>query len=182
MIPTPRLSHLSADEFDLVYEPAGQIMGSSSTLYLCTDINPHACKCTYRTGIENQIPLNSINTSFALPFHSRLAHVIDVILFNPPYVPTISSEATQAQDVGGIAGSWAGGSDGMQVTNRFLDMVDDLLSPRGRFYLVAVKENNIPEIQRRMFDTYGLESTVVLSRRAGREHLSVIRFARIDKS
>ncbi|KAK7058353.1 S-adenosylmethionine-dependent methyltransferase [Paramarasmius palmivorus] len=192
MIPTPRLSHLSAEDFDLVYEPA------EDTFILLDALEQDAEDL--RTGIENkvtfllstpittqlyvlrQIPLNPINASFALPFHSRLAHAIDVILFNPPYVPTIISEVSEAQDIKGIAGSWAGGSDGMQVTNRFLEMVADLLSPRGRFYLVAVKENNIPEIQHRMLNTYGLKSTIVLSRRAGREHLSVIRFTRMSSS
>ncbi|KAF9270555.1 S-adenosyl-L-methionine-dependent methyltransferase [Marasmius fiardii PR-910] len=156
----------------------GQILGSSSTLYLCTDISPHACKYTRLTGDKNNVPLNPINTSFAHPLASRLRHSIDVIIFNPPYVPTTSEEAHLAQDASHMAGAWAGGSDGMQVTNRFLTMVDNLLSPRGRFYLVAVKQNNIPEIQSRMLSSYDLHSEIVLSRRAGREHLSIIRFTR----
>jgi len=46
-----------------------------------------------------------------------------VILFNPPYVPTGPKEALWAQEAKNITGAWAGGVDGMQVTNDFLEIV-----------------------------------------------------------
>ncbi|KAG6810534.1 hypothetical protein H0H93_014915, partial [Arthromyces matolae] len=133
---------------------------------------------TLATGLQNKVVLDPINTSFALPLATRLRHSVDVILFNPPYVPTITEEASDAQDTRGISGSWAGGIDGMNVTDVFLERVEELLSQRGRFYLVAVAENNVPAIRERMSRLYGLQSDIVLSRRAGREHLSVLRFIR----
>ncbi|KAA1468494.1 S-adenosyl-L-methionine-dependent methyltransferase [Dentipellis sp. KUC8613] len=156
----------------------GTILGPSEALYLCTDINPHAARCTALTGQQNKIPLNPILASLAGPLSKRLAHAVDVLLFNPPYVPTYGEEADAAQEGAGIAGSWAGGADGMQVTERLLEQIDDLLSPNGRFYLVAVKQNDIPGIQRRMLEKYGLQSQIVIQRRAGREHLFVVRFSR----
>ncbi|KAJ7124725.1 S-adenosyl-L-methionine-dependent methyltransferase [Mycena crocata] len=217
MIPTPDLSHLRAEDYEHVYEPAedtfilldaleqdaealtslrprisleigsgsgcvssflGSIAGATAVLYLCTDINSYACKCSIATGIQNKVPLELVNTSLAHPFLSRLHKSVDVILFNPPYVPTMDDEASGAQSDRDIQGSWAGGRAGMQVTDEFLSQVDDLLSSQGRFYLVAVAQNNIPDIQRRMHENYALESQVVLQRRAGREHLSVVRFTR----
>ncbi|KAK0465245.1 S-adenosyl-L-methionine-dependent methyltransferase [Desarmillaria tabescens] len=171
----------------------GSVLGSKA-LYLCTDINPHACICTFKTGSQNkvcyyhystdrqpftlQVSLDPVNTAFAGPFHRRLKNAIDVILFNPPYVPTDLEEALNAQSKSRIEGSWAGGHDGMDVTDRFLDVVNELLSPRGRFYLVALKQNDIPNIQRRMQDKFGLISEAVLQRRAGSEHLFILRFQR----
>ncbi|TFY64763.1 hypothetical protein EVG20_g5844 [Dentipellis fragilis] len=149
-----------------------------SSVYLCTDINPHAARCTASTGQQNKIPLNPILASLAGPLSKRLLHSVDVLLFNPPYVPTYSEEADAAQEGAGIAGSWAGGADGMRVTERLLEQIGDLLSPTGRFYLVAVKQNDIPGIQRRMSEKYGLQSQIVIQRRAGREHLFVVRFSR----
>jgi len=157
---------------------AGSILGSSATLYLCTDINSHASRSTCATGKQNNVPLESITASLALPFHSRLRHSVDVLLFNPPYVPTVTDEAEDAQGTAGIQGSWAGGADGMQITNIFLQTVESLLSAKGRFYLVAVKENNIRSICAKMLADYGLRSEIVLRRRAGREHLFVVRFSR----
>lgn len=35
------------------------------------------------------------------------------------------------------------------------------MSPYARFYLVAVKENNLPKIQQRMLERHGLQSEVL---------------------
>lgn len=45
---------------------------------------------------------------------------VDILLFNPPYVPTESSEIFGT----GIEASWAGGVDGREVINRFLLSLD----------------------------------------------------------
>jgi len=156
----------------------GNILGSSTALYLCTDINACASESTRATGKQNNVPIEAVTASLALPFLARLRHSVDVLLFNPPYVPTIAGEAEDAQGIAGIQGSWAGGAGGMQITNIFLQTVDGLLSTKGRFYLVAVKENNIPDIRERMSADYGLQSEIVMQRRAGREHLFVVRFSR----
>jgi len=116
--------------------------------------------------------------SLVRPLTSRLANAVDVLVFNPPYVPTCDDELDAAQRRAGIAGSWAGGVDGMQVTDALLGQVDGLLSPQGRFYLVAVKQNRVPEIREFMSKAYSLQGEIVLQRRAGREHLFVLRFVR----
>ncbi|KAJ7139748.1 S-adenosyl-L-methionine-dependent methyltransferase [Mycena epipterygia] len=176
----PRISLEIGSGSGCVSSFLGSIVGPSAVLYLCTDINPHACKCSLATGRQNKVPLELVNASFAHPLLSRLHKSVDIIVFNPPYVPTVREEAAGAQSDRDIGGSWAGGQDGMQVTDRFFPQVDKLLAPDGRFYLVAVAQNNIPGIQLRMRENYALEGKVVLQRRAGREHLSVIRFTRVQ--
>ncbi|TFK93528.1 putative methylase [Polyporus arcularius HHB13444] len=160
----------------------GTILGASSSLYLTTDINPHACKSTKATGLQNKVPIESLQGSLASPFRHRLRHSVDILLFNPPYVPTDSDEADFAQQHADIAGSWAGGRDGMALTDILLEQVEELLSPTGRFYLVAVKQNHIQDISRRMLEQYGLQSKVALQRRAGREHLFVLKFQRTQSN
>ncbi|KIJ21476.1 hypothetical protein PAXINDRAFT_63754 [Paxillus involutus ATCC 200175] len=158
----------------------GSILGPANALYLCTDINTRASVCTAATGEQNKIPLNPITCDLSGPLSPRLRHSVDIILFNPPYVPTDHDEASYAQDSAGIAGSWAGGADGMEITNRFLDNVGDLLSDRGKFYLVALAQNNIPEIRQKMQNSFHLNSEVVIQRRAGRENLHIVRFSRSE--
>ncbi|TFK76781.1 S-adenosyl-L-methionine-dependent methyltransferase [Pluteus cervinus] len=157
------------------------ILGPSS-LYFCTDINPYACTCTRNTGTQNKVVLDCINASFAKPLMLRLRHSVDVIVFNPPYVPTLEDEAEDAQNDHDIRGSWAGGQDGMSVTNLFLQDVETLLSSKGFFFLVALKDNDIPSIQNRMLQDHGLQSKIILQRRAGREHLFILQFERVDKA
>ncbi|RPD58360.1 S-adenosyl-L-methionine-dependent methyltransferase [Lentinus tigrinus ALCF2SS1-6] len=156
----------------------GSILGSASSLYLTTDINPYACKCTKTTGAQNKVPIEPLLASLASPFRRRLRRSVDILLFNPPYVPTESDEADSAQQHADIAGAWAGGRDGMVLTDILLEQVESLLSPTGRFYLVAVKQNDIKGICQRMLERHGLQGEVALQRRAGREHLFVLRFRR----
>ncbi|GAA6062631.1 hypothetical protein JCM10212_000293 [Sporobolomyces blumeae] len=155
----------------------GAICGGSSALYLCTDLNPHATRCTLETGLANKVPLDPVLTNLTASLVPRLTHAVDVLVFNPPYVETEEEEVDDAQADGTIEKAWAGGQGGMKVTNRVLEQVDELLSPRGMFYLVAVPQNKPLEILAQMKER-GLEGEVTLKRRAGREHLHVLRFWR----
>jgi len=63
----------------------------------------------------------------------RVAGEVDVLIFNPPYVPTDEEECViklvllirrlQTQTQQGIGGAWAGGALGMTVTNRLLGIL-----------------------------------------------------------
>ncbi|GAA5869039.1 hypothetical protein JCM16303_000343 [Sporobolomyces ruberrimus] len=155
----------------------GSICGSSSALYLCTDLNPHATRCTLETGIANKIPLDPILTNLTSSLLPRLTRQVDVLVFNPPYVETEDEELDDAQADGTIEKAWAGGESGMKVTNKVLEQVESLLSERGIFYLVAIPQNKPLEILEQM-KARGLSGEITLKRRAGREHLHILRFWR----
>lgn len=61
------------------------------------------------------------------PLKHRLRGCVDVILFNPPYVPTSDEELDQAVKCGDVSAAWAGGIDGRRVIDRVLPQVYDLL-------------------------------------------------------
>lgn len=82
------------------------------------------------------------------------------------------------QESRGIGGAWAGGADGMTITNTVLQQLpvrriscfpprcstadatfQNLLSPGGRLYLVAIHQNNTKDISARML-SFGLQSKV----------------------
>ncbi|OCB91164.1 hypothetical protein A7U60_g1572 [Sanghuangporus baumii] len=129
---------------------AAKILGPSECLYLCTDINKHAARCTHLTGRQNNVTLDPVLSSLSDAFNQRFRKCggVDLLIFNPPYVPTADEEALNAQGDADIAGAWAGGKLGMEITNQVLN--NDILSHSGRFYLVAVKQNDVPSIQERM--------------------------------
>jgi release factor glutamine methyltransferase len=76
-----------------------------------------------------QTELQPVVAFLAEPFLTRLRHIVDVLLFNPPYVPTVSAEWQSAQSGKTLEGAWAGGADGMQLTNELLMSVEVSVSP-----------------------------------------------------
>ncbi|CAN0186844.1 unnamed protein product, partial [Laminaria digitata] len=86
-------------------------------------------------GVE---PFEVVCCDLAGCMRGRLKGLVDVLLFNPPYVPTPPEEVGSKD----IAAAWAGGLRGREVIDRLLPAVKELLSPRGCFYMVAVEDND----------------------------------------
>uniref|UniRef100_A0A8C3WKS1 Methyltransferase HEMK2 n=1 Tax=Catagonus wagneri TaxID=51154 RepID=A0A8C3WKS1_9CETA len=142
-------------------------------LYMCTDVNPEAAACTLETARCNKVHVQPVITDLVKGLLPRLKEKVDLLVFNPPYVVTPSEEVGSH----GIEAAWAGGRNGREVMDRFFPLAPELLSPRGLFYLVTIKENNPEEILKTM-KTEGLQGTIVLSRQAGQEILSVLKFTK----
>ncbi|KAG5470197.1 hypothetical protein LSCM4_02891 [Leishmania orientalis] len=71
----------------------------------------------------------------------------DVVLFNPPYVPTSLEELQDAvtqKDV--ITTAWCGGPRGRIVLDRFLTQLPSMLSRRGVCYVVLIRENDMADV------------------------------------
>ena len=92
------------------------ILGPSAAVYLCTDINPAAACATLRTGKQNGVRLEPVLTSLHYPLAERLRAKVDLLVFNPPYVPTEEEEELAGQLDASIVASWAGGLEGMTTT------------------------------------------------------------------
>ncbi|XP_026507504.1 methyltransferase N6AMT1-like [Terrapene carolina triunguis] len=144
-----------------------------SALYICTDINPIAASCTLETAVLNKVHIHPVITDLVTGLLPRLNGKVDLLLFNPPYVVTPSEEVESH----GIEAAWAGGKNGREVMDRLFPLVPDLLSTGGLFYLVTIKENNPDDILETM-KKYGLRGTRVLSRQAGRETLTILKFSK----
>ena len=140
-------------------------------IFLATDINNYACLATKYTAAHNACSVQVIRTDLVAGL--RLCNRVDLLIFNPPYV------VTEENEVGGrgIEASWAGGSDGRSVINRVLLQIPTILSARGIFYLLLIKQNK-PEEIRSYLEGYGLSGELVVQRKAANEHLMVYRFQR----
>ncbi|KAL4425153.1 hypothetical protein ABPG77_008258 [Micractinium sp. CCAP 211/92] len=142
---------------------------------LATDVNPLAAAATAETLAAHEMldRVDVVLTDLASSLLPSIAGLVDVLVFNPPYVPTPDEEVER----GGIAAAWAGGERGRRVTDRLLPLVPALLSPRGEMFLVAVHENDPRELMRLM-EAAGFEARVALQRSADEERLTILHFRR----
>ena len=79
----------------------------------------------------------------------------------------------------GLDGAWAGGASGTKILDTLIQnhTIPQLLRRGGRFYVVAIRQNDPPSLVRAM-QSNGLEASIVLQRRANREQLFIIRAIR----
>ncbi|XP_049536562.1 methyltransferase N6AMT1 [Anopheles darlingi] len=151
-------------------------------LCLGVDINPAACRMTLKTSGLNSAPVDAVNMDLLAGLRP---HCVDLLVFNPPYVPTGEVEGSLEEHVdefrsgpSPIIHSWAGGADGRVVTDRLLGDLERILAPDGVLYLLLLKENRPAEVIRWM-EQRGFRGTIIKERRIRGEHLFVLR---IDSS
>ncbi|CAJ1896069.1 unnamed protein product [Cylindrotheca closterium] len=145
-----------------------------SALAIATDINPNALAFTKKTAMENNVTkLETIQCDLATPLLESCKQRIDIIIFNPPYVPTPDEEVSG----NGIEVSWAGGERGRLVVDRAIPQIAHLLSENGVCYMITVDDNEPEEISK-MFDALGIKMFPLVRRRAYNEYLSVQKLVR----
>jgi release factor glutamine methyltransferase len=145
--------------------------------FLATDLNIEACAATRETSRRNNCShrVDVINCDLFLPFLERLdkRQLVDILIFNPPYVLTEQSELGSQT----LPAAWAGGENGRQVMDRLFPLLDRVMSPSGVFYLVCIKQNNPDEIET-LLASVGFKLAKTWNRKAGIEHLFILKFIR----
>ncbi|CAI7795203.1 unnamed protein product [Closterium sp. NIES-53] len=153
---------------------AAAVSLASQAAFLAVDINPHAADITRQTLAAHCIPADVLLSDLGSALKPRMAGQVDILIFNPPYVPTSPQEVRRP----GITQAWAGGDRGREVIDRALEVSTKLLSPRGVFYLLVVAENDPEEVVGRMRGL-GLEGEQLLRRGTEEEVILVLKFWRI---
>lgn len=140
-----------------------------------TDVNPHAAAAAQKTFANNQVKGDVVRMDLVSGFNFK--GKIDVMLFNPPYVPTLPEEMKGD----GLSVAWAGGHKGREVLDRLLPSIDGLLSPCGVLYLVVLDQNDPRELIA-YFAARGFEAELVHKRKAQNERLAIYKyFRKLDK-
>jgi release factor glutamine methyltransferase len=103
---------------------------------ICSDINPYAVTIIQRNINENRDKLKgSIEVRRGYLFQVlKKDESFDIIIFNPPYLPTRLDE--KVDDGGWFDIAVDGGKTGLETTRRFLASVSQYLKPRGEGYYI----------------------------------------------
>lgn len=152
---------------------------------IASDVNLHACRTVLNTASANKAtsrgglsPRDAIDTcQMALTTGIR-SRAIDVLLFNPPYVPAEEVPLIPAseEDHSWLDLALLGGEDGMVVTQVVLDSLHEILEPtKGVAYILFCARNKPDQIADQMRQQGWVVDTV-LNRRAGWEVLTVLKF------
>lgn len=130
---------------------------------VATDINPHAAHCAQNAGVE--VVLTDLAAGLRGPF--------DLILFNPPYLPTQPEERMNDW----LEYALDGGVNGRAVIERFAAEAGRVLAPGGRILLLISSVTGLSEVEE-LFFRYGYTIAVVAQQVVEDEVLLVLRIFR----
>jgi release factor glutamine methyltransferase len=139
---------------------------------LATDLNPAALRALFRRARDEMLPVDVVRTDLA----SGLRR-FDLVLSNPPYLPTKSFERDPDAWVNLAVD---GGPDGSRATARLLDTLPRHLAPGGRAYLLVSSLQSPARLRgiRSRWRRRGGEVRTVARERWGEETLSIWRLSR----
>ncbi|HOI14511.1 MAG TPA: class I SAM-dependent methyltransferase [Methanoculleus sp.] len=143
------------------YVAAGLL--SRAAAVVATDINPHAVRCARARGVE------TIRTDL----FAGLCSPFDLILFNPPYLPTAPEERMDDW----LEYALDGGPTGRTTIERFVADAGRVLSPFGRVLLLVSSLTGPGEV-RELFARAGFVSFVIDTKAIEGETLYVLRAMR----
>lgn len=177
----------------IIISALAKYLNYQSAGFFAVDINKYACDATCKTAKENKVTVEVLNMDLLSSFKPNS---IDLLVFNPPYVPTSSDESTvkpetskfydkdceeifssRSDDQKMLIKSWAGGADGCEIINRVLLSLKYILAPGGVFYLLLLRENK-PEKISRFLEDEGFEVAQVKERKIPGEHLFVLKITK----
>lgn len=206
--PTPLVVEIGTGSgvvLSFVHAHAETILGRADILTAGVDVNRYACEATAQTvsvaerekataGETHGFYLGNVVGDLIGPLR---ASMVDVLIFNPPYVPTpelpdlptlshTTAQPSFDDDSHLLALSYAGGADGMETTDRLLDALPEILSPdRGCAYILLCAQNK-PEVVKRRIRSWGeawdVQTVGSSGKKAGWEKLQIIRICRIAHS
>ncbi|HVP94449.1 MAG TPA: HemK2/MTQ2 family protein methyltransferase [Methanoregulaceae archaeon] len=142
-------------------------IGSHLTGYaslIVTDINPHACLAAKEKGLE------VIRTDM---FDGICGH-FDLVIFNPPYLPTQDDERI----VDWLEYALDGGHAGRSTIIQFVTGVGRILAPGGRVLLLISSLTGVEEVIE-LFQGNSFSAGIIAKRKIFDEYLLILRCYRM---
>ncbi|WML67777.1 MAG: Release factor glutamine methyltransferase [Methanoregula sp. SKADARSKE-2] len=130
---------------------------------VATDINPHAVVAARRRGAE------IIRTDLL----AGICGSFDLVIFNPPYLPTSPEERIDDW----LEYALDGGPDGRDLIERFAQTVGDVLARKGRILILISSLTGLHEVEV-LFSRQGFSSEIVREQIVEDEVLYVLKMVR----
>jgi release factor glutamine methyltransferase len=137
---------------------------------LATDMNPHAVRATKENAAKAKATKAKEIEVVRTDLFQGIGGRFDLIIFNPPYLPTKKAE----RDSRWINYALDGGESGRETIDRFLKCLPDHLCPGGRALLLISSLTGPGEVQETALAA-GLTVKTVASDRCFFEQLYVLR-------
>ncbi len=135
-----------------------------------TDVNPHAVQLTRHNASLNSCAVGVLEADMFRGEEGRF----DIVLFNPPYLPTEEGDRVP----GPVDAAFDGGPGGDELIMRFLGGLGGVLAPGGRAYLLVSSRTSRAGIEDALRGRYLRETAG--SADAGMERLDVWKLRRAD--
>ena len=177
---------------------AQEIFGSD-IIAMGVDVNSIACAATALT-VQKALQEQSSQSVFLGTVIADLSSaviptVVDILVFNPPYVPTAELPVLPRTDDAPadrfqhsshlLELSYAGGIGGMETTLRLLESLPRILTCRGVAYILLCAQNKPAEVKaaipRLLVGDWDIDIVGSSGKTAGWEKLVIIRIARKQK-
>jgi len=141
---------------------------------VCTDINPHAVELTQINYSKNLSLLKgNIEVRCGNLFSVvKPGELFDVVIFNPPYLPTCAKDRIGGSGWFDVATD--GGATGLVVTKRFIEGLRKHLTKNGRAYFVFSSLSDRKKLDKYLSNAK-LKSEIILSRRFNDEKIDIYR-------
>jgi release factor glutamine methyltransferase len=130
---------------------------------VATDINPHAVLCARGSGV----------TVVRSDLFAGIKGTFDLILFNPPYLPTQPEERIDDW----LEYALDGGKTGRVVIERVAADLGQVLAPHGRVLLLVSSLTGLTEVID-LFSLMGFKAEIVMKQKIEDEFLYVLKIIR----
>ena len=139
---------------------------------VCTDINPYAVDLSKYNFLMNK---HLINGSFEVRDGDLFSvvkqkEVFDVVIFNPPYLPTLKRDLVGGYGWFDIATN--GGVDGLKITTRFIDELPNFLKKEGHALFVFSSLSDLNKLESHI-KKRGFRFKIILNRCFNDETISI---------
>lgn len=151
-----------------------------NAFHIATDINLIALENTTKTYKDNtSYPVFDVLRSNLTD--AIIPGSIDVLFFNPPYVPSEHVPPLPSIDDDSVWLDLAliGGDDGMLITRKVLSSLNRILAVSGHAYILFCARNNHPKvIEKFKEENLNFSVELTIQRKCGWEELAIYRFTK----